>query len=142
VTDAARSDFRFVHHVDVRFRDLDPAGHAHHSLPVIYWEEARSRYWDEVAGRSGLEAIDYIMAELRVRYRARIRYPARLAVAVRVSRIGRSSFDMEYGLWAPDGQLLASGRSSQVMYDYARSCTIPMDPETRARIQAFEGLSG
>jgi acyl-CoA thioester hydrolase len=139
VTEAGREEYRFLHDVEVRFRDLDPMGHAHHSLPLIYWEEARARYWREVAGRRDVADIDYVMGEFTVRYLRRILFPGRLSAGVRVSRLGRSSFGMEYGLWDEEGRLLSTGSSAQVVYDYGAGRSAPLDDATRARIEAFEG---
>ncbi len=135
----AEGDFGFLHAVDVRFRDLDPMGHAHHSLPLIYWEEARARYWREVAGRGAVADIDYVMGEFTLRFHRRILYPGRLTAGVRITRLGRSSFDMAYGLWSGAGELLSSGRSTQVLYDYAAGRSKPFDDDTRHRIEAHEG---
>lgn len=131
--------FRLVHEVAVRFRDLDPMDHAHHSLPLMYWEDARARYWRDVAGRRDVAAIDYVMGEFTLRYHQRITFPAVLRAGVRVTRLGEKSFDMEYGLWDADGRLMASGNSTQVMFDYEAGRSKLLDPETRARIEAFEG---
>lgn len=133
--------FRFVHEVAVRFRDLDPMGHAHHSLPLMYWEEARARYWREVAGRETVQAIDYVMGEFTLRFHRRILFPATLRAAVRTTRLGGSSFDMAYGLWDPDGRLLSSGASTQVMFDYEAGRSMALDEETRERITRHEGDS-
>lgn len=141
MTERSPDDFRFVHPVEVRFRDLDPMGHAHHSLPLMYWEEARARYWREVAGRSSVDAIDYVMGEFTMRFHGRIWFPSRLRSAIRVTRLGRSSWDAEYGLWDQDGRLLSSGASTQVMFDYEADRSRPLDDETRARIEAYEGRS-
>jgi acyl-CoA thioester hydrolase len=130
--------FRFTHLVDVRFRDLDPAGHVHHTLPLIYWEEGRTRYWREVAGRGSDGAVDYVLGGITVRYLRRIAYPSRLIVGVRVSRLGRSSLDMEYVLWDEEGEPLCTGRSTQVLYDYEAGRSVPLDEATRARIEAHE----
>lgn len=134
----AREQFRFVRDVEVRFRDLDSKGHVHHSLPLIYFEEARAAYWREVAGRPEVDDVDYVMVEVTARYHGRIRFPCRLSVGVRTTRMGGKSLDMECGVWTDAGVLVASGTSVQVMYDYAaeRSCEIPA--ELRQRIEAFE----
>ena len=139
MTEPRPEEFRFVHPVAVRFRDLDPMGHAHHSLPLIYWEEARDRYWRDVAERPDVAAIDYVMGEYTLRYHRRITYPATLRAGVRVSRLGDRSLDMEYGLWDADERLLSSGSSTQVMYDYDEGRSKPIDAATRERIEAFEG---
>ncbi|HEX7051582.1 MAG TPA: thioesterase family protein [Longimicrobiales bacterium] len=135
----AGAECRFRREVDVRFRDIDAMGHAHHSLALVYFEEARAAYWRDVAGQEGLDGIDYTIAEVALRYHARIRFPARLTVALRVSRLGAKSFTMEYELRSAEGTLLASGRTVQVMYDYAAGTSKPIPPEVRRRIEAFEG---
>ncbi len=130
---------RFVREVDVRFHDLDAMGHAHHTLPLIYLEEARAAYWREVAGRDTLDDIDYVMAEVTVRFHGRIEYPSRLQVGVRVSRIGTKSFEMEFEIRSSDGERKASGRTVQVMYDYAAGTAKAIPPALRSRIEAYEG---
>lgn len=130
---------RFVREVDVRFHDLDAMGHAHHTLPLIYLEEARAAYWREVAGREAVTDIDYVMAEVTVRFHGRIEYPSQLAVGLRVSRIGTKSFDMEFEIRSSDGELKASGRTVQVMYDYGNGKAKEVPTEIRSRIVAYEG---
>ncbi|MEN8376271.1 MAG: thioesterase family protein [Gemmatimonadota bacterium] len=131
--------FPFEYPVTVRFRDLDPMGHAHHSLPLIYFEEARAAFWRHLTGRDDLEAIDYIMAGVRLSYRARVRFPLSARVHLRVSRVGNSSFGLEYELRGPGGRVLVEGATDQVLYDYhaERSKVIP--PEIRAGLEAATG---
>ena len=131
--------FRFEHRVPVRFRDVDVGGHAHHSQVLIYIEEARWRYWEEVAGRSGIESVDYIMAEARVRYRRRILYPDMLRVGVRVASLGRKHFEMAYRIISGEGELLASAWTTQVMYDYAEGRSVRVPAELRERLEEYEG---
>jgi acyl-CoA thioester hydrolase len=138
--DGSEETFRFSHRVPVRFRDIDVGGHAHHSQVLIYVEEARWRYWEEVAGRRGVEQVDYIMAEARLRFRRRILYPDLLVVEVRVASIGRKHFEMEYRVRAGgEGEILAEASTIQVMYDYERGESMPVPDELRERIVAFEG---
>lgn len=132
------ASFRFVQRVPVRFHDLDAMGHAHHSLPLIYIEEARAAYWRAVVGRPALENIDYVIGEARVRYHARITFPDELVVGVRVSRVGGRSFAMEYEVRSSAGELLATAETLQVMYDYANSRSKPVPDPVRRAIAAFE----
>ena len=141
MTEHPRPDFRFTRPVEVRFRDTDVGGHVHHSQALIYIEEARWAYWDEVAGRKGIDSVDYIMAEVTLRYRQRILYPGRVRVGVRVVSVGRTHFEMEYEIRDAADQLLVTATSVQVMYDYdaLRSTRVP--DELRERLDAFEGGS-
>jgi len=134
--------FRFRHSVDVRFRDIDVEGHAHHSAALIYFEEARAAYWRQVAGRAGIDDIDYILAEAQVRWHRRVLWPQRLSVEVRVVRMGKKHLEMEYEVLAEDGTRLQSGRTVQIMYDYAAGCTASIPDDVRAAIERHDGPLG
>lgn len=134
------SAFRYRHEIEVRFSDLDPMGHAHHTLPLVFFEEARARYWRDVAGRAEVADIDYIMKDVQVTYHARIQFPGRVRVAVGMVELGRTSFTLGYEVRDADSdELLATGRTVQVMYDYEAGAPLAIDRDTRARIEAFEG---
>jgi len=133
--------FNFVHPVEVRFSDVDVGGHAHHSKALVYAEEARAAYWATVAGRIGMDEIGYILAEAEVRYHRRILYPNTLQVRVRVPRIGRKSFTMEYAIDSSDGERLASVRTVQVMFDYEAAAVRRLPEELRERLERHESAS-
>jgi len=136
------SRFGFQYTVPVRFKDIDIGGHAHHSHALVYFEEARAAYWREVLGRGGLDDIDYILAEAHVRYHARVLWPQQLRVGVRVSRLGKRHFEMAYEVRGATGELLVSGSSTQVMYDYEAGCPKPLSEEDRAAIEDRDGPFG
>ena len=138
--DAAAGDggIRFWREVAVRFRDLDSLGHVHHSLSLMYVEEARAAYWREVAGRATIDDIDYVIGEVRVRYHERIMYPGTVRVGVRVSRIGRKSIGMQFEIRSGDDGLLVSGETSHVMFDFEQNSSAPVTSDLRARIEGFE----
>jgi len=132
---------KFTHRVSVRFRDLDPMGHAHHTLPIVYFEEARAAYWRQVAGRPTLGDIDYVLAEVRVQFKQRVLYPAELVVRMGTVHVGNASFVMRYELVDAEGTVLATGESTQVMYDYTKARSMRMPAEMRERIVRFEGMT-
>jgi acyl-CoA thioester hydrolase len=131
--------FHYHHEVDVRFRDIDAMGHAHHSLPLVYVEEARAAWWRDVVGRTDLAGMDYVLAEVTVRYQRRIEFPGRLDVGLRVAHVGEKSFVMEFEIRNDAGAVVASGRTVQVMYDYAARRSTQLPEELRARMIAFGG---
>ncbi len=130
---------KFSWRVPVRFHDLDAMGHAHHTLPIIYFEEARAAYWREVAGRPTLADIDYVIAEIRAQFKQRILYPAELTVQTGVTQLGNASFVMQYELVDEEGVMLATGESVQVMFDYQTGRSMRMPDAIRARIENFQG---
>ncbi|HSG46334.1 MAG TPA: thioesterase family protein [Longimicrobiales bacterium] len=138
----AGSGFRFQYGVDVRFKDVDIGGHAHHSHALVYFEEARAAYWRQVAGKDGLGGVDYILAEAGIRYHQRVLWPQRLQVGVRVSRLGKRHFEMSYEVRGEDGELLVSGTTTQVMYDYQAGAAKPIPEAVREAIAAWDGPFG
>lgn len=137
--DPSDARFHFEHRVPVRFRDIDAGGHAHHSQTLVYMEEARTQYWRQVASVDDPTRIDYILAEARVRYHQRILYPGLLRVQVRTTSVGRTSFELEYRVMDGGGRLLASGRTTMVLYDYGEGRSRRIPEELRTRFEAFEG---
>ena len=133
------ADFPFWHPVDVRFKDIDVGGHAHHSLALVYFEEARAAFWQEVVGRGSLEEVDFILAEARVRYHERVLYPLRLKVGVRVSKVGRKHFILEYLAMGPEERVLVSGETTLVMFDYAGGRTKPIPNDVLSVLQDHHG---
>lgn len=136
------SEFTFWHPVHVRFRDIDVGGHAHHSLALVYFEEARAEFWKEVVGRGELDEIDFILAEVRVRYHQRVLYPLRLKVGVRVSVLGNKHFEMKYLALGEDGKELLSGETTMVMFDYGAGKSKRISPEVRVALEAWEDSGG
>lgn len=116
-------------------------GHAHHTLPIIYFEEARAAYWRQIAGRPSVSDIDYVIAEVRVQFKQRVLYPADLIVRMGVTHVGNASFVMQYELTDSDGAVFATGETVQVMYDYATSRAMRLPDDLRGRIEAFERRS-
>lgn len=137
-----RQPYRFQRPVEVRFKDIDVGGHAHHSQALVYFEEARAAYWREVVGRTEQGVVDYILAEATVRWHQRVLWPAYLNVSVRVPLLGRKHFVMEYLVVSEEGERLVSGATVQVMYDYLAAASKRLPPDVRDRIVAFEGPYG
>jgi acyl-CoA thioester hydrolase len=102
-------------------------------------EEARSAYWQEVVGGAAPSEPDYILAEASLRFVQRVLYPDRLRVSVRVSVLGSKHFRMEYEVRASTGELLVSGWTTQVMFDYEQGRSTRIPDDVRARIEAWDG---
>jgi acyl-CoA thioester hydrolase len=140
VEDSSRL-FRFRHPVEVRFKDVDVGGHAHHSHALVYFEEARWAYWRAVLGRVQPSEVDYILAEASVRYHRRVFWPMRLDVGVRVSVLGKKHFEMKYEALSADGERLISGATVQVWYDYAAARTSRIPDVVAETVRLWEGMS-
>lgn len=127
----------FVHEIEVRFSDLDALGHVNNAVFLTYFESARIAWWLHVTGRSGLEALDMILARAEIDYRAPLYWGERLEIGVRCASLGRSSFVLELrAVEAGSGRRVAEGRNVCVLYDYAAGRKRELDEALRARLRA------
>jgi len=126
--------------VPVRIRDIDFAGHAHHSAALLYFEEARAAYWRDIVGNGGdLADVGYVLAAATLRYRERVLYPDTLRVSVRVTAVGRKHFEIGYEIRSGTGSLVVTGGTTQVMYDYERKTSVDIPERIRAAMAEQDG---
>ncbi|MBI5565810.1 MAG: acyl-CoA thioesterase [Chloroflexi bacterium] len=134
--------FRFATSITIRFRDLDAFGHVNNAVYFTYMEMARVEYFKHL----GLLADDFpspffIIAEANCQFKAPILMSMMLRIRVGVSRLGNSSFDMVYEFVdEAAGQVLALGRTVQVMFDYAVRRTVALPDRWRQTLTDFEAL--
>ena len=129
--------------VKIRFRDLDAFGHVNNAVYFTYMEMARVEYFTQIGLLKSAEFPSpfFIVAEATCQYKAPIDMGTPLAVQVRVSRLGNSSFDIEYRFVDEiNGAVLAAGRTVQVTFDYTAGRSVPLPDEWRAAMTRFEGL--
>ena len=108
----------------------------------MYFEEARWAYWREVLGRGSIEDVDYVLAEARIRWHRRVLWPQNVQVGVRVTRLGRKHFELDYEVRGEDGELLVSGTTVQVMFDYESERSVRLPDALRESLEAFDGPLG
>jgi acyl-CoA thioester hydrolase len=129
--------------ITIRFRDLDAFGHVNNAVYFTFMEMARVAYFAQLGLlKSGeFPSPFFIIAEATCQFKAPIDMETPLVVQVRVSRLGNSSFDMEYRLIDEvNGTVLATGRTVQVTFDYSAGRSVPLPDEWRAAIVQLEGL--
>ncbi len=123
--------------IQVRFRDLDALGHVNNAVFLTYFEVARAAYFGRLE-RDWVEKGHFILARAEVDFLRPILLEDPVEVGVRVVRLGRSSFDMEYLLLAK-GKEAARGKTVQVWLEGGRPAPLPS--AIRQRIEALEGRS-
>lgn len=129
--------YRFVFPAEIRFNDLDGMGHVNNVIYLTYMEEARIAWWLHVTGRSGIDAVDMILARTEIDYRSPASFGESLEVGVRCASMRRSSFVLEFAIEERETRRrIAEARKVLVHYDYEKACPVSLTPELRARIKA------
>jgi acyl-CoA thioester hydrolase len=128
--------FRFQHPIEVRFADLDALRHVNNAVFLSYMESARIAYWLAVTQRSGLGALDMILARTEIDYRSPVSFGESLVVGVRCASIKRSSLVMEFRvLERAAGRLVAEARKTLVYYDFKAGKSLALPAEIRRQLK-------
>lgn len=149
-----REQFRVFEPVRVRWADMDSFGHVNNACYFTFCESARIRYFEEIGmgefapAFAGDEAVDGederpgpALAQASLDFRAQVHYPARLEASARATRIGRSSFALDYAIFEEGrDEPVAEGTSVVVWIDYAVGKSRPLPEELRRRICDLDGL--
>jgi len=121
---------------------MDALAHVNHTLYIKWMESARMVYFN-ACGLSDLyekERIGPILGTLEVTYLRPVHFPDVITIETTVSRLGGSSFDMDYRLTSQEqgGATVATGRAACVIYDYNNACSFMMSDALRAGFLALE----
>ena len=130
--------FWYTQPLEVRFRDTDGLGHVNNAVYLTYFEMLRVSYGLQLIDGERLEDVQFILGEATVRYLKPVFYGDTIMGAVRVSRLGGKSFTMQYELRRGD-ELVTSGTTDLVWFDYASQRSIPLPDTFRQRVREIQG---
>lgn len=135
----SRDDYRHVINLAVRWGDMDMLGHINNAKYFTYVETARVAYFETLVGRDRKSGKDggFILASVGCDFLAQLHYPAQLEVGTRVTRIGRSSMQLEHAIFS-GGVAHGVLQATVVWFDYALQRTLPVPETVRAFIRERE----
>ena len=140
----ALAGFPTVMHLPVQWGDMDSYQHVNNVVYFRWFESARIAYLEQIGLKDMYHSagIGPILAAIGCNYRRQLTYPDTVAVGARISRIGRTSFEMEHVLYsAAQDAVIADGKSTIVTFDYKLQKPTPVPDEMRAKIEQIEGRS-
>ena len=126
--------------IPVAWGEQDLFGHLNNVVYFRYFENVRMYFLERIGVlRSHREkGLGVILASTTCDFERPVTWPARLTVATGCSRIGKTSFTMRYEVSDEHGQVVATGTSVQVMYDYNIGSKVPVPDDIRAAIVTLE----
>lgn len=134
--------FKFHYPIEVRFGDLDAYWHVNNARFLVYLEDARSRYVQEmglVDGKS-LWRLPLIVGDIHIRYRNPIELGDKVIVSMGATRISSKTVTFEYEITGAEGTpLYATAESIMVCYDYQAKKSVPVSDDLRRRFSEREG---
>ncbi|XXF77745.1 thioesterase family protein [Myxococcaceae bacterium GXIMD 01537] len=137
-------DFPITVRFPAHWSEMDAYGHVNNARYFTWFETARIAYLERVGmvdTRGTTNDIGPIIATTQAEYLKPVVFPAQLVVGARVSRIGNTSFTMEYAVEDEAGTLYARGSAVVVTLRYPAYEKIPVPEPLRAAIEKLEGRS-
>ena len=135
-------DFPIAVEFPVHWAELDALGHVNHARIITWMETARINLFDRIGLESvGEISLGPILANINVNYYAPIHYPAVVVSKARITKIGRTSFTMEYAVVNRDdpNTALAVGTTVIVLYDYKAQTKTEIPQALRDAINTLQG---
>jgi acyl-CoA thioester hydrolase len=124
---------------EVPWRDLDAAGHVNNAVFLTWFEWGRTKYWVDLTGGQGHEAIDFIVARAEINFRQQVSMLEKVEICTRIGEIRNSSFDFLCEIRKSDGRTLAAdGKVVVVHFDWKSNASKPVSKELRERIAKFQ----
>lgn len=124
----------------VRFSDCDPIGHTNNAAYFTFFEQARVSFVRELFQLKPNQTLSwqdfpFIIAEINCRF-IKPSYPDQyLIVSAFTGEIKNSSFFINYEITdEKTGEMIATGTSALVWYDYTQNKSIRIPEELRTRL--------
>lgn len=134
--------FKYKTTIETRFADFDMMGHVNNAVYFTYMEIARTKYWKQAISWDW-EQTGVVIAQASLDYISPVYLKDKISMYVRTSRIGNSSFDLEYMLVKHVNnkeEVCTKGKSVCVAFDYATKKAAPVPEKERAKMITFEQL--
>ena len=136
-----RADFRHFERLRVRWAEVDLQKIVFNGHYLMYFDTAVAGYWRAMA-LPYQATMDTLGGELYVRkatleYHASARYDELIDVGVKTARIGNSSMVLACGVFRGD-ELLVAGELVYVFANPATQTSLPVPPDLREMLNAFE----
>ena len=127
-------NFPFLYELNTRWKDMDTFGHVNNAVFLTYIEDARISFFQRWKLNNREKSI--IMASIKIDYLRQVSHPSNLVVGQRISRLGKTSFDIHSVVFIQnDPQPAAVAVVSAVCFDYEANKSVPVYHEIKADFQ-------
>jgi acyl-CoA thioester hydrolase len=135
-------NFKYKTTIETRFADFDMMGHVNNAVYFTYMEIARTKYWKQAISWDW-EKTGVVIAKASMDYLLPVYLKDRITMYVRTSRIGTSSFDLEYTLVKEINgkeEVCTKGKTVCVAFDYSTKSPAPIPETEKSKMITFEQL--
>ncbi|UKT65304.1 acyl-CoA thioesterase [Pedobacter mucosus] len=139
---AFSDEFNYKTNIHLRFIDFDLMGHVNNSVYFTYLEIARTKYWEEII-KWDWKKTGIVIAHAELDYILPIVMNDKIAIHVKTSRIGNTSFDLEYQIVKIKGTeevICSKGKTVCIAIDYATNKPTAIPEAEKLKMTNFEAI--
>lgn len=126
--------------IPIAWGEQDAFGHLNNVFYFRYMESVRMHYLERIGVLRSLEdsGVGVILATTTCDYLRPVHWPATLIIRAGCTRVGNTSFTMEYLVTDAVGEPVSRGSSVQVMFDYGKGTKVAVPDPIRQAIQQLQ----
>lgn len=133
--------FPYYEEIQVRYADLDTLQHVNNVSILEYVEHARTGYYRASGIWDGTirEGFGMVVASVKIDYLASIQFGDPVRVGIKLGRLGNKSLHFRFQVENSQTEVVFSrGEVVMVAYNHAEGHSMPVSPEWREKLAAFE----
>ena len=141
MTKEKSKDFRHVLPLQIRFNDVDKFGHVNNTVYFQFYDTTKTDYFACVCKDVDWERVAIIVVKIEAEFLGQVKTGSNIAGGTRVTRIGRTSFELEQEVFDTEtNEVKSRCRSVMVLYDLVRQQSMPFPDKWRQAICQYDGL--
>lgn len=128
-----KKGFEFYTPIYIRFSETDMFGHMNNISPLIYFEEARIKFYQSLNIYSDIDnPTEFpIVADIQCDYHKQVYFDQDIKIYVKIASIGNSSFDMHYLAVDETDDVCFTGRGRIVNIDAKTGRPVQLQKQVR-----------
>lgn len=142
MTEEKSKVFRHVLPLQIRFNDVDKFGHVNNTVYFQFYDTTKTDYFAHVCKDVDWERVAIVVVKIEAEFLGQVKAGCNIAGRTRVTRIGRTSFELEQEVFdTGTDEVKSRCRSVMVLYDLVALKSMPFPDVWRQRICQYDGLS-
>ncbi len=119
--------------IDLRFSDFDAFGHVNNAVYFTYMETARVKLFREELREMSAQGKIFVVGTATCEYRLPITMDnsGQIRVSIWISRLGNSSFDLEYLIHDGAGKSFATAKTTMICFDNVKKAPVAVPESIR-----------
>jgi acyl-CoA thioester hydrolase len=127
----------FVTSQRLRFCDTDGLGHVNNAVYAVMYEAGRAEMMQEAGLQSAQTSHAVVIARLELDFLREMNWPGEVRIETAIARIGTKSIHLRQRLLV-DGELTSRAASILAIINTKTRRSVPIEPEWRERLGAWE----